>query len=166
MTSPNPYAATAADLNQPQLVGELATLGQRFGASFIDGLIAIVLAVPFWAMTGFFEVLSHGGQVDYFFAVKGMAWGLASFLLVHTYFLHKNGQTIGKKLLKIAIVTTDGAKPSLLTLLVKRYLPVFLIRLVPFVGNLLGLVDVCFIFREDRRCLHDLIAGTKVIKSA
>jgi uncharacterized RDD family membrane protein YckC len=29
---------------------------------------------------------------------------------------------------------------------------------------LLVLIDFCFIFRKDQRCLHDWIAGTRVVK--
>jgi uncharacterized RDD family membrane protein YckC len=28
---------------------------------------------------------------------------------------------------------------------------------------LLTVIDVLFVFRDDKRCVHDLIAGTKVI---
>jgi len=35
---------------------------------------------------------------------------------------------------------------------------------VPMIGNVFTIVNYCFIFRADRRCLHDLIAGTKVVK--
>ena len=31
-------------------------------------------------------------------------------------------------------------------------------------GGLFSIVDICFIFRDDRRCIHDLIAGTQVVK--
>jgi hypothetical protein len=31
------------------------------------------------------------------------------------------------------------------------------------VGTFLVLVDVLFIFRKDRRCVHDHIAGTRVV---
>ena len=33
-------------------------------------------------------------------------------------------------------------------------------------GQTLGLIDVLFIFRSDRRCVHDLIAGTKVVSNS
>ena len=36
----------------------------------------------------------------------------------------------------------------------------FFLGIVP----LFGIVDVLFIFREDRRCIHDMIAGTRVIQ--
>jgi hypothetical protein len=37
------------------------------------------------------------------------------------------------------------------------------VSLVPGIGALAVTVDDLFIFRTDRRCLHDLIAGTKVV---
>ena len=33
------------------------------------------------------------------------------------------------------------------------------------VGQIVGIVDSIFIFRKDKRCLHDLIADTRVIKA-
>ena len=35
---------------------------------------------------------------------------------------------------------------------------------VPYLGMIFHLVDSLFIFREDRRCLHDRIAGTRVVR--
>jgi uncharacterized RDD family membrane protein YckC len=32
-------------------------------------------------------------------------------------------------------------------------------------GGLLAVVDVLFVFRRDRRCLHDLVAGTRVVRT-
>jgi uncharacterized RDD family membrane protein YckC len=37
-------------------------------------------------------------------------------------------------------------------------------RIVPLLGLIVAPVDVLFIFRNDHRCLHDLIADTKVVK--
>jgi hypothetical protein len=38
------------------------------------------------------------------------------------------------------------------------------VSLIPTLGGLLTLVDALFIFGGSRRCVHDLIAGTKVIR--
>jgi uncharacterized RDD family membrane protein YckC len=38
------------------------------------------------------------------------------------------------------------------------------VGVLPFVGPLLSIVNVLLIFRDDRRCGHDLIAGTRVVK--
>jgi hypothetical protein len=35
---------------------------------------------------------------------------------------------------------------------------------IPGVGPIFRIVDILFIFREDQRCIHDLMAGTTVIK--
>jgi len=48
-------------------------------------------------------------------------------------------------------------------LLALRTLPVWVAAQVPWVGGLLGIIDVLFIFGKDRCCIHDKIAGTKVI---
>jgi len=41
----------------------------------------------------------------------------------------------------------------------------WLIEQVPLFGGLFWIVDVCLIFGEERRCLHDYIAGTKVVRA-
>jgi len=45
-----------------------------------------------------------------------------------------------------------------------RYALVQASVLLPLVGKASRLIDTIFIFRENRRCLHDLIAGTRVVK--
>jgi hypothetical protein len=40
-----------------------------------------------------------------------------------------------------------------------------LIGAIPCVGNLFVLFDVLFIFGEERRGIHDYIAGTKVVEA-
>jgi uncharacterized RDD family membrane protein YckC len=44
-----------------------------------------------------------------------------------------------------------------------RWLPVFALRFIPFLGGLAGLADALVIFGSDRRCIHDYIADTIVI---
>ena len=38
-----------------------------------------------------------------------------------------------------------------------------IIGAIPLIGFVFYIVDVCFIFRTDRRCVHDLMANTKVV---
>lgn len=85
------------------------------------------------------------------------------FFALHSYLLSRYGQTIGKRLLGIAIVTQDGRTPVFSQLIVQRYCSQWLAGFIPVLGSLLRLVDVLFIFREDRRCLHDHLAKTRVI---
>ena len=40
-----------------------------------------------------------------------------------------------------------------------------MIALVPLVGWMYGLLDVLMIFRDSRKCLHDNIADTIVVKA-
>jgi uncharacterized RDD family membrane protein YckC len=84
-------------------------------------------------------------------------------VVVQGYPLARTGQTWGKKLLSIRIVDLHGELPPLWRLIVLRYLPTQLLSLVPVAGNVYALLDALFIFRQDKRCLHDIIAGTQVV---
>jgi uncharacterized RDD family membrane protein YckC len=87
-------------------------------------------------------------------------------LVIQVYLLVTRGQTIGKKLLGIKIVAYDTeAHPGFVKIILLRGFVNGVISAIPVVGGLYALVDACFIFREDRRCLHDHLAGTKVVKA-
>lgn len=83
---------------------------------------------------------------------------------VQSYFLLGNGQTIGKKALGIRIVSAETeSQPHWLSLLLLREPLSLVISLIPVIGQIYRIADVLFMFREDQRCLHDHIAGTKVV---
>ena len=77
--------------------------------------------------------------------------------------LRQHGQSVGKRLLGIKIVRTDGARAGLGRIFSLRILVPNVIYMVPILGALFALVDALFIFRDDRRCIHDLMADTQVI---
>ena len=163
----NPYQTPKSGLsdtgdNQAE-EGALATRGTRFFAALVDGIIGLLLAIPFWLTSGAWIYFRGERQLPYTYTLAAVVYGFIGFALIHYYFLNKNGQTVGKKLLKIRIIGMDDQHPGAMPLLLKRYLPISLVSLVPIAGSLLTLVDVLFIFRKDRRCVHDLIAGTKVV---
>ena len=165
MQDSNPYSAPSAAVADVTPAGrqELAGRGLRLGGAIIDGLILLIILIPLMVVGGYFSGMMSGVQPDA--ATKAM-WGVLGFIifvLVQGYPLSQSAQTWGKKLLKMKIVHLDGSQPSFGTLLGKRYLPVQAIGLVPYLGGLFGLVNVLFIFGEERRCIHDLIAGTRVV---
>ncbi len=144
---------------------ELASRGTRLGAALIDGIIGIIAFIPVMSFTGVWEQIAAGETLSFSTAMTLSIAGIIIFLLLHGYFLAQNGQTIGKKVLDIKIVDLHGNKPEFVSLIARRYLPLWVISQIPFVGGLFGLIDTLFIFREDRRCIHDHIAGTKVVEN-
>ena len=70
-----------------------------------------------------------------------------------------------KPLTRIRITRPDGGKPAPLRLILGRYGVGQVLASIPVVGGLYGLADCAFIFRQSRRCIHDLIADTIVVKA-
>ena len=87
---------------------------------------------------------------------------VAALLIVQVVLLTKDGQTLGKKALGIKIVkrSTDE-NGGFVTNVLLRWVFNGILSIIPFYG----LVDILFIFREDRRCIHDFIAGTEVVEA-
>ncbi len=86
--------------------------------------------------------------------------------------LHRYGQTIGKKVMGLRVVRVDGRRASFARLFVLRW---FMMAFVAWIADIAApsqddvggcgvwLVDALFIAGPGRRCLHDLIAGTRVV---
>jgi uncharacterized RDD family membrane protein YckC len=81
--------------------------------------------------------------------------------------ISQEGQTIGKRLMQVRIVNFDTGQPPgfILGVLVRIWVNRLLGALPCMIGAIYSLVDICFIFREDHRCVHDLLAGTCVIQA-
>lgn len=127
---------------------ELATKTQRLLAAIADSLIT---AVPY--VVGTVEGVPEPVRV--LGVVVSLGVVIAQLVMVS-----KQGQTIGKKLLGIRIVRKDTMENGgFVVNVLKRGFLNGLLSLIP--GYFL--VDSLFIFREDRRCIHDMIAGTIVV---
>ncbi|WP_342244458.1 RDD family protein [Pseudomonas sp. OTU5201] len=161
----NPYQAPQAELTVSSVAEPLlASRWTRLGAALIDGLIMSVVTVPVAYFSGTFAAAQQGIEPSLGQQLLSLVVGVAVFMLVNGHFLKTYGQTLGKRLLKIAIVDLNGQVPELGNLLLKRYLVWWLLAYVPIVGMFLVLVDYLFIFRADRRCLHDRLAATRVVQ--
>ncbi len=148
---------------------ELAGRGDRLKAALFDGLVLVglpgVLAailVPRLSQGGF-----HPGQLGPIGLMLVGLWCVYIFVLlvVQVLLLHRHGQTLGKKLVRVRIVKiADGTNGGVATNVVMRVIVPGLLAFIPGINVLFKLTDILFIFRDDRRCLHDLIAGTRVVK--
>ena len=165
MSAENPYQAPSANLsNAPVAEGELASRGNRLLASIIDTLLQMLVLFPLLFLFGVIDSFATMATMGFGMNLLILVMGVGVYLLLHGHLLNKNGQTIGKKLMGIRIVDfNDGSHPGLQNILLKRQLPWFAISVIPVLGSILSLINVLLIFREDHRCLHDLMAGTKVI---
>lgn len=174
MSEFNPYeapSALVADLISSEDL-ELADRGTRLGAKLLDGLImgGTFMIIGFTAALSIPALLSHRrgtALTPVFFIVFGLLAGgaILAMMIWNILWLSRYGQTIAKRVCKIKIVRANGERVDMGRLLGLRIIVISLIELIPFLGPLFSLVNVCFIFRDDRRCIHDLMADTIVVKA-
>lgn len=162
----NPYAPPSANLAMPvNYLGRanLATLGQRFGAFLADLGIMIVACFPLMLAAGMLDQPNDTSKPSTLGLVLIGLGGLILFglALYNIILLSTKGQTLGKKILGIRIANHENDNnPGFVKAFLLR---VFVNALIGFIP-LYGLVDICAIFGQERRCIHDLIAGTRVVQ--
>lgn len=145
---------------------ELASRISRLGASLLDSIIIIICILPIMYLTGGFDQISDPThQASLLYNIGIAILGFAVFAVINLKSLINNGQTIGKKVVGIKIVTMQNELPTLKGNLLKRYAVYFLPGQIPVVGQIFSIVNVLFIFGKEQRCIHDLAGSTKVIKS-
>ena len=163
------YAPPAAHVEDVEVTAEgeqvLATRWQRLWAALIDGGIALA---AFWLLSVLtpwnpWEGAENRGMWDTDWVAMGV--GFVLFAVIHGFLLLSRGQTVGKLALGIRIVRSDGSAASLGRLLGLRYGVGWALAIVPILGQIFGIVDALLIFRQSRRCLHDNIADTIVVKA-
>jgi len=157
-----PPAAAVSSADTPadaRLAGQPASRKDRFLGSLIDLVLQVLASAPFFWYMGL-EAFQNPTPA---LMLANSANAILVYLALHGYLLHKYGQTIGKAEFGMRIEMLNGQKASLQHIVLWRYLPVILMSFVPVIGQwLTGLLDPLLIFRKDRRCLHDHIAGTQV----
>jgi uncharacterized RDD family membrane protein YckC len=165
-------AGRAAPGEDYALAGRLS----RLGAVMLDGLVNLIGMGPglVWLVLSFqnpaVAAQLEGDAPDLVYLIQHLAGPLLALMLpvlvilvVQTWLLCQRGQTLGKLWLKIRIVRMDGSRVGCARMILLRSFVMQLLSAIPGVGGLIALLDVLFIFRQDRRCLHDLIADTRVV---
>lgn len=155
-----------------------ADRGMRLLAVIIDRVLSAVVALPGLLLLGpiFFRAIvdSMQGHTPDFSGLEtgSMLLGLAllgtgSLVLgiIQIVMISTRGQSIGKRILGLKIVRFGTGAPAGFVngWLIRSVVP-SIISIIPWIGYLFLIVNYAFIFREDRRCLHDLMADTRVVK--
>ena len=165
-----------------QDTSELASRTRRLVATLIDMVLVPTLSVALVLVTGATE------DAEDYLSLAGLALSIVglsivAYLLLNGISLWRHGQTLGKRLLKIALAqpnkmdTGSGNTkvPALWRLVCLRalFFPIlffipFLVLAPPFTAfwiiSAIACVDQLFIFTKNRRTLHDLLSGTIVVR--
>jgi uncharacterized RDD family membrane protein YckC len=162
------YAPPRAHVEDVTAAGnaiELAGRGRRLGASLIDLAIAFVVIVVLSRLTPWNPWSGAENRAVWGTDFVNTAVGFVIFAAVHGVLLARRGQTVGKMLLGMRITRTDGSAASLGRLLGLRYGVGYAILALPAFGQIYSVFDALLIFQTSRRCLHDQIADTIVVKT-
>lgn len=170
MEDSKPQSSAKTDVSESAVdQGKLATRVERLLGALIDGgvvlvpsgLVYVILAI----VLGLFGLDSTTFLGRTILNIVASVCGMALFLAINFRFL-KTGQTIGKLVIGTRIVAEDGSLIPIDQLIVKRYLTIWgasvVLSIIPYIGIIM-IVDPLMIFRENHKCLHDELAGSKVI---
>ena len=165
----DPYAPPTVPVSAPVYQNgpeaPLASPWTRLGAQLLNGVVMLPAIICFAIASA-----TADPETQQFTGLGIALMGVAAIyaigvLIVNLKLLAKEGQSLGKKWMKVRIVRRDGTPASLGRLVGLRYFVHNLIAAIPILGALYALVDALFVFRSDRRTIHDMIADTKVVEA-
>ena len=148
LTERNVTEDTILDIKEEikQAEGEilpLASLGDRFIAQILDGIVAFVLLI--------IPIAVFGGSSGF--------GGMVALVVYILYLLLQdalpNGQSIGKRFTKIAVINKTSKKPCSIFRSINRN--AFLV--------FLGVIDILFLGSRYRQRLGDIVADTIVVRT-
>jgi uncharacterized RDD family membrane protein YckC len=153
-----------------------ASRGSRLGAAFLDSLIIFLPMTPAYVQAMPLIMRAGPGVQRNMFAAWGIIAGTGTWfyvgalwivimLIINGVLAYRNGQSIAKKLIGIKDVRTDGSRASFARIFWLRNVLNSVFSFIPLIGSLYGLIDILFIFGSAKRCVHDYIADTIVIRA-
>ncbi|WP_449439936.1 RDD family protein [Pedobacter steynii] len=134
----------------------VAGLGEQVAARLIDLAAFIVVGVLLLLLTGLTATSQSTVVMISIWSVYGACF--VFYPLISEIFM--NGQSIGKKLMKIKVISLNGSQASL-----GQYFIRWLFRLVDFLltAQMGGLI--CIAITENKQRIGDIVAGTTLIKT-
>ena len=163
MQPDNPFAPLPVEPVLPAgPLGIPAERAARFWAKLLDSLVIEAPILLAWLATT--TLLKSDEDRDVISLFAGAVVG-GPVLVWQAIGLATTGQTTGKRLLRIRVVNrTTGGPPGFLRGVLVRHVLMFAVNLLTCgLTQVYHVIDPLFIFRDDRRCLHDMLAGTVVV---
>ncbi|WP_118787541.1 MULTISPECIES: RDD family protein [Neisseria] len=190
MEEKNDYTDAASDnRNGQEIEVGIAGAGDRILAALLNQLFTfLILLVPFVGLIAF--AVKNEGRIVGSEEIVGLLLGTTSFwvglagILAYTviqiYYMSRDGQSLGKKIMRIRVLKTDGRNPGFVgTVLVREIAWSVLVAIIAAVIglavgdngenaiNLLAFLAnfvLLFMVKRDRRTLYDILADTVVVK--
>lgn len=140
-----------------------ADIGQRFGAFMLDQILLMIAILPIIYLA-LILLPADEGNISQADGVR--AWSIvftASTLLQALYFghflTHHEGQTIGKRMMKVRVVKRDGSPLTLWDAILRSTIG-YTLAIIPF-----GIGFGWAAFDKQAQAWHDMIADTIVIEA-
>jgi uncharacterized RDD family membrane protein YckC/phage FluMu protein Com len=146
----------------------LSTRGTRLIGRMIDNLIYVAALIPGFIVIGMLpddRPPGRGGNDELTFAeavgVLVMLGGPLVVEIINSVLVVRSGQTLAKKMLGMRIVRLDDSLPGFVNgVILRSWVPAFIGL---FFGGLFYMANALAVFGQERRCIHDLLAGTRVV---
>lgn len=153
---PKPTVEPLHEISEPLV---LASRWQRLLAKILD--VVIVLSGMFGGLLLIAFVARGWGSIlpKFLMVAWVLSWGVVRIRLLAT-----RGQDFGKAIVGIRIVCENNAPAGIMEAFVWREAINGLIGVIPVVGSIYLIADVLYIFSPTEQCLHDRLAGTKVVR--
>jgi len=135
---------------------ELAGIGRRFGALFIDSL---VLSIPIIIVMVSVIAVTVSGKSNFnpIWVQPAALVAVGLYVVYEGLMLASRGQTLGKMAMKIKVVRVDGTAISTGQAWGRAFMRQILASCLSIFNYLPAF------FTKDRTCLHDLVASTRVV---
>jgi uncharacterized RDD family membrane protein YckC len=136
---------------------ELASIGRRFGAQWVDGLVFAVVLIPLWVfMVSRAEAQAGDPEIG-----LSLLLGAVVAVVVFVYeglMLSSRGQTLGKMAVGIKVVTPEGRDISPGQAWGRALTRQLFFSYLALINYLPALVT------KQRTAIHDLAAKTRVVR--
>ena len=145
---------------------DLAPIGRRTAALLLDWLVLgfplmlaiLIIGIPVNVYGALIGHRMSGRELERVMREVILLSTFGSWILYEGLMLRRNGQTVGKRAMRIKVVSADGGQLS-----PGQAFGRATIRQVFTFVPCLGLLNYFIVFGPQRTCIHDLAARTRVV---